>query len=61
MQWCWKMEPGKRPSFSTLVKTISQSLEDQAEYLHVGAFTDPDSLTCGMQAQTKKSEQTEAS
>ena len=54
MQWCWEMEPGERPSFSTLVKTISQSLEDQAEYLHVGAFTDPESLN--MQAQTKNLE-----
>jgi hypothetical protein len=34
------MEPDKRPSFSTLVNTLSKSLEKQAGYLHVGAFTD---------------------
>ena len=39
MQWCWKMKPDKRPSFSTLVNTLSKSLEVQAGYLHVGAFT----------------------
>ena len=39
MQWCWEMEPDKRPSFSTLVKTLSKSLEKQAGYLRVGAFT----------------------
>ncbi len=43
MQWCWKMEPVKRPSFSTLVKTLSKSLEKQAGYLNVGAFTDGNS------------------
>ena len=39
MQWCWKTETDKRPSFSTLVNTLSESLEKQAGYLHVGAFT----------------------
>lgn len=39
MQWCWEMKPDKRPSFSTLVKTLSKSLEKQAGYLRVGAFT----------------------
>jgi hypothetical protein len=34
------MEPDKRPAFSTLVNTLSKSLEKQAGYLHVGAFTD---------------------
>ena len=42
IQWCWKMEPDKRPSFSTLVNTLSESLEKQAGYLHVGAFTPGD-------------------
>ena len=44
MQWCWEMEPDERPSFSILVNTLSKSLENQAGYLRVGAFTDnPDS------------------
>ena len=38
MMWCWEMEPGKRPSFSTLVQTLSKSLEKMAGYLPVGAF-----------------------
>ena len=40
MMWCWEMEPAKRPSFSVVVKTLSNSLEEMADYLHVGAFTD---------------------
>ena len=44
MQWCWEMEPDERPTFSTLVNTLSKSLEKQAGYLRVGAFTNnPDS------------------
>ena len=35
MRWCWEMDPDKRPSFSTLVQTISKILEDKAGYLHV--------------------------
>lgn len=46
MQWCWEMEPDERPFFSKVVSTLSKSLEKQAEYLHVGAFTNnPDSIT----------------
>ena len=40
MMWCWEMEPDKRPSFSTLVQTLTKSLEKMAGYLHIGAFTD---------------------
>ena len=44
MQWCWEMEPDERPSFSTLVNALSKSLENQAGYAHVRAFTsNPDS------------------
>ena len=39
MMWCWEMEPSKRPSFSTLVQTLSKSLEKMAGYLHVSDFT----------------------
>ena len=42
---CWEMEPGKRSSFSALVKTLSTSLEEMADYLHVGAFTNLDCPT----------------
>ena len=40
MMWCWEMEPDKRPSFSTLVQTLSKSLEKMAGYLHIRAFAD---------------------
>ena len=43
MTWCWEMEPAKRPSFSLLVQMLSTSLEELADYLHIGAFTDFDS------------------
>ena len=39
MMWCWEMEPDERPEFSTLVKTLSKSLEKLAGYLPVGVFT----------------------
>ena len=42
MLQCWEMDPGKRPSFSVLVETLSKTLEEMAGYLHVGAFTDLD-------------------
>ena len=45
MLQCWEMEPDSRPSFSDLVKTISTSLEEMSDYLHVGAFTDLDCIT----------------
>ena len=46
MLWCWEMEPEKRPSFSTLVCSISTSLETMADYLRLGpAGTDQETET----------------
>ena len=40
MMGCWEMEPDKQSSFSTLVHTLTKSLENMAGYLHIGAFPD---------------------
>ena len=36
MMSCWEYEADKRPSFSTLVESLSQYLEVMAEYVDVG-------------------------
>jgi hypothetical protein len=38
MLQCWLLESEKRPSFSQLALTLSESLEDMAGYIHIGAF-----------------------
>ena len=50
--WCWEMEPGNRPSFSTLVQTLSESLENMAGYLPVGAFNEESTFYVGANAET---------
>ena len=38
MLQCWLLEPEKQLSFSQLVEILSDSLEDMADYVHIGAF-----------------------
>ena len=36
MMQCWEFDPDKRPSFSSLVDSLSQSLEGMANYMDIG-------------------------
>ena len=38
MHQCWSGEPEHRPSFTQLVESLSNSLEEMAGYVHLGAF-----------------------
>ena len=39
MLQCWELEPDLRPSFSNLVESVSNILENMAGYMDIGAFT----------------------
>ena len=41
---CWEMEPDNRPNFSSIVNSLSESLEEMADYYNLGAFTELGSL-----------------
>ena len=38
MSQCWELDANKRPTFTCLVSSLSQSLEDMADYMDVTAF-----------------------
>ena len=45
MLQCWKASSAERPTFSNLVKMLSQSLELMADYLYIGAFDQQETQT----------------
>ena len=44
MLQCWDSQPGKRPTFSYIVSSLSQSLENMAGYMDIVAFGEPKDL-----------------
>lgn len=43
---CWELEPELRPSFISLVNTLSHFLETMVDYMDIGAFASEKSPDC---------------
>lgn len=39
MLQCWELEPEMRPTFSSIVETLSLFLETMVDYMDISAFT----------------------
>ena len=44
MLQCWDSQPGKRPTFSYIVNSLSQYLEAMAGYIDIVTFGEPKDL-----------------
>ena len=46
MLQCWELEPDLRPSFSNLVESVSNFLENMVGYMDISAFTKSKASDC---------------
>ena len=60
MLQCWDSQPGKRPTFSYIVNSLSQCLEAMAGYIDIVTFGEPKDLDLSKEkAQSPQSAQCE--